>query len=150
MLRLTRRLAAKFVTGLVMIWLVASATFFLLREMPGNPAQTEYAQLILHGMAPDAAKRATAAIYGFVPKQPLPQQYLHYLWQLLHFNLGQSIAQEGTPVSHIVGLRLPVDGHPRPVRRRDEFPHRRQPGRACRDQARHQARRRADPRSARS
>lgn len=106
-MRLTRRLAAKLGTGLIMIWVVASATFFLLRGMPGNPAQTEYAQLILHGMAPDAAKRATAAMYGFVPKEPLPQQYVHYLWQLLHFNLGQSIAQEGTPVSHIVASAFP-------------------------------------------
>jgi peptide/nickel transport system permease protein len=104
---LLRRLTVKIVTGVIMIWVVASATFFLLREMPGNPAQARYAELILHGMSPDAARRATAAMYGFVPKQPLPDQYGHYMWQLLHFNLGQSIAQQGTPVLHIVASAFP-------------------------------------------
>jgi peptide/nickel transport system permease protein len=42
-----------------------------------------------------------------VPKQPLADQYGHYLWQLLHFDLGQSIAQEGTPVAHIVASAFP-------------------------------------------
>jgi peptide/nickel transport system permease protein len=106
-MKLTRWLAVKVVTGLIMIWVVASATFLLLREMPGDPAQARYAELVLHGMSPDAARRATAAMYGFVPRQPLWQQYLHYMWQLLHFNMGQSIAQEGTPVFRIVSSAFP-------------------------------------------
>jgi len=105
--RLARLLTAKLVTGLVMIWVVASATFFLVLDMPGNPAQAAEAQDVLHGMTPQEAQRATAAIYGFVPKQSLAAQYGHYMWQLLHFNLGQSIAQEGTPVSHIVASAFP-------------------------------------------
>ena len=106
-MRLARLLTAKLVTGLVMIWVVASATFFLVLDMPGNPAQAAEAQDVLHGMTPQEAQRATAAIYGFVPKQSLAAQYGHYMWQLLHFNLGQSIAQEGTPVSHIVASAFP-------------------------------------------
>lgn len=106
-MRLARLLAAKVVTGLVMIWVVASATFFLVLDMPGNPAQAAEAQYVLHGMTPEQAQRATAAIYGFVPKQSLASQYGHFMWQLLHFNLGQSIAQEGTPVSHIVASAFP-------------------------------------------
>jgi peptide/nickel transport system permease protein len=105
--RLARLLAAKVVTGLVMIWVVASATFFLVLDMPGNPAQAAEAQDVLHGMTPQQAQRATAAIYGFVPKQSLAAQYGHFMWQLLHFNLGESIAQEGTPVSHIVASAFP-------------------------------------------
>jgi peptide/nickel transport system permease protein len=105
--RLARLLAAKVVTGLVMIWVVASATFFLVLDMPGNPAQAAEAQDVLHGMTPQQAQRATAAIYGFVPKESLAAQYGHFMWQLLHFNLGQSIAQEGTPVSSIVASAFP-------------------------------------------
>jgi peptide/nickel transport system permease protein len=75
--------------------------------MPGNPAQAAEAQDVLHGMTPQQAQRATAAIFGFVPKQSLAAQYGHYMWQLLHFNLGRSIAQEGTPVSHIVASAFP-------------------------------------------
>lgn len=106
-MRLARLLAAKLLTGIVMIWVVASATFFLVLDMPGNPAQAQEAQDVLHGMTPQQAQRATAAIYGFVPKQPLPDQYGHYMWQLLHGNLGRSIAQEGTPVAHIVASAFP-------------------------------------------
>jgi peptide/nickel transport system permease protein len=105
--QLARLLAAKLVTGLVMVWVVTSATFFLVLDMPGNPAQAQEAQDVLHGMTPQQAQRATAAIYGFIPKQSLADQYGHYMWQLLHFNLGESIAQEGTPVSHIVASAFP-------------------------------------------
>jgi peptide/nickel transport system permease protein len=105
--RLVRLLAAKLVTGLVMIWVVATAMFFLVLDIPGNPAQAQEAQDILHGMTPAQAQRETAAMFGFVPKQPLADQYGHYLWQLLHFNLGVSIAQEGTPVAHIVASAFP-------------------------------------------
>jgi peptide/nickel transport system permease protein len=105
--KVARWIAGKIVTGLIMIWVVASAMFFLLREMPGNPAESRYANLILHGMTPAQAQRAVAAMYGFVPKQPLPQQYGHYIWQLLHFNLGVSIQETGIPVSHIVFSAFP-------------------------------------------
>jgi peptide/nickel transport system permease protein len=104
---LARKLAAKLVTGLVMIWVVATATFFLVLEMPGNPALTQEANDMQHGMSPQQAQAATAAMFGFVPKQPFLDQYRHYLWLLLHFNLGVSIAEEGTPVSHIVASAAP-------------------------------------------
>ena len=106
-MKLARWIAGKIVTGLIMIWVVASAMFFLLREMPGNPAEARYANLVLHGMTPAQAQRAVAAMYGFVPKQPLPQQYGHYIWQLLHFNLGVSIQETGIPVSRIVFSAFP-------------------------------------------
>jgi len=106
-LKLTRWIAVKIVTGLIMIWVVASAMFFLLRDLPGNPAEARYAQLIMHGATPQQAQLETAAMFGFVPKQPLIQQYGHYMWQLLHLNLGQSIAETGVPVSHIVFSAFP-------------------------------------------
>jgi peptide/nickel transport system permease protein len=104
---LARRLGGRILTGVVMIWLVASGTFFLVRLMPGNPVQVEYQSDLMHGMNPIQAKAATALLYGFVPKQPLPEQYAHYLWQLAHFNLGQSISYEGVPVAHIIWSAAP-------------------------------------------
>jgi len=105
--KLARTLAAKLVTGAVMIWVVATATFFLVLAMPGNPALTQEANDITHGMTPAAAASATRAMFGFVPRRPLLDQYGTYLWQLLHLNLGVSIAEEGTPVAHIVGSAAP-------------------------------------------
>jgi peptide/nickel transport system permease protein len=105
--RLTRVIITKLVTGLVMIWVVASATFFLVLAMPGNPAAAKMAALINKGVSPQDAARQVAAIYGFIPKKPLVDQYGNYLWQLLHFNLGQSIAEQGTPVSKIIASAFP-------------------------------------------
>jgi len=77
-MRLARRLSARLLTGLVMIWVVASGTFFLVRLMPGDPVATAYEADIVHGMTPDQASAATALLYGFVPRQSLPRQYLAY------------------------------------------------------------------------
>jgi peptide/nickel transport system permease protein len=106
-MRAVRRLGTRLLTGLVLIWVVASGTFFLVRLMPGNPVSAQYQNDILHGMSPDAARAATALLYGFVPRQPLGWQYLHYLWQLAHLNLGRSISYEGVPVAHIVASAAP-------------------------------------------
>ncbi|HEX3921768.1 MAG TPA: ABC transporter permease, partial [Streptosporangiaceae bacterium] len=106
-MRLARRLGGRLLIGLVMIWVVASGTFFLVRLMPGNPVAAQFETDVQHGMSPAAAKAQTSLLYGFVPKQPLPEQYLHYVWQLAHFNLGQSISQEGVPVAHIIGAAAP-------------------------------------------
>ena len=63
----------------------------------------------------------------------------HYIWQLLHFNLGVSIAEEGIPGLAHRRLRVPVDGDPGALRRHLQLPHRRQPGRPRGDQAHDQA-----------
>jgi peptide/nickel transport system permease protein len=105
--KLARTLAGKLVTGLIMIWVVATATFFLVLEMPGNPALAQEANDMQHGMSPQQAASATRAMFGFVPHRPFVDQYGTYLWQLLHLNLGVSIAEEGTPVSRIVFSAAP-------------------------------------------
>jgi peptide/nickel transport system permease protein len=106
-MRLARRLAVKLLMGLVTIWVVASGTFFLVRLMPGNPVEAELQQEVQNGMSVAAATGKAQQMYGFIPHQSLPRQYLSYLWQLAHFNLGQSITQEGVPVAHIIGSAAP-------------------------------------------
>ncbi|MHB1596427.1 MAG: ABC transporter permease [Streptosporangiaceae bacterium] len=106
-MRLARRIGVKLAAGLVMIWLVASGTFFLVRLMPGNPVTVAYENDLMHGMNPNQARAATSLLYGFVPRQPLPAQYGNYLWQLAHLNLGRSISYEGVPVAHIVAAAAP-------------------------------------------
>ena len=86
---------------------MASATFFLVRLMPGNPVTAAYQTEPQPGHDPGAGRAATALLYGFVPRQPLPRQYLHYMCQLAHLNLGQSISYEGVPVAHIVAAAAP-------------------------------------------
>jgi ABC-type dipeptide/oligopeptide/nickel transport system permease component len=81
---------------------VAAITFFLVRLAPGDPVTQ-----ILGQHAGDVAtyKRLYHQM-GF--DQPLWQQFLTYVWNALHGDLGQSITQIGTPVTSIIGQGLPV------------------------------------------
>lgn len=72
--------------GLVTIWFAVTVTFLLLRLLPGDPA--------LAIANPNMTRETRAALltqYGL--DQPLPVQYVKYLWQLLHGNLGISFSQ---------------------------------------------------------
>lgn len=96
------RLIKRLVGGAIMVLVVATFSFFLVRLMPGDPVQAEYSTLISRGMTPVQAADEVRVMYGFIPHESLWQQYLHYLNQLMHFNLGQSISYEGVGVLHIV------------------------------------------------
>lgn len=106
-LRFAKRLGARLAAALVMVWAVGTLTFFLVRAMPGNPVEVEYETLLTRGVSPLQAHRETAIIYGFVPHSPLIDQYGNYLWNLLHFNLGQSISYAGVGVAHLVLAAMP-------------------------------------------
>jgi peptide/nickel transport system permease protein len=102
------RLGIKLVGGLIMIWVVASASFFLVHMMPGSPVAAAYQKLLQQpGETPTKAAAQVQSMYLFTPKQALPQQYLSYMDDLLHGNLGQSISETGVPVSHLITVALP-------------------------------------------
>ncbi len=96
------RLGKRILAGIVMVLAVASFTFFLVRLMPGNPVAAKYNELILRRMTPVQAMDQVRMMYGFMPHQPLWQQYLLYINQILHLNLGRSISYDGVPVIHII------------------------------------------------
>ncbi|SMC04447.1 peptide/nickel transport system permease protein [Sulfobacillus thermosulfidooxidans DSM 9293] len=96
------RLVKRILAGIIMVLAVASFTFFLVRLMPGNPVEAKYNELIMRGMTPVQAMDQVRVMYGFIPHQPLWQQYVLYLNQIIHLNLGRSISYEGIPVLHII------------------------------------------------
>ncbi len=98
-----RRLSGHLARGLAMIWVVTTLSFLIIRNIPGDPVRGQYEKLIEQGMSPDAAERATAALYGFLPKGSLWSQYVDYLNGLIHGNLGQSLSTPGTGVATIIG-----------------------------------------------
>jgi peptide/nickel transport system permease protein len=102
MKRFAIRLGLRILSGMVMVFVVASFTFFLVRLMPGNPVDARYNQLIMQGLTPVQAMNEVRVMYGFIPNEPLGVQYVHYLTNLLHLNLGQSISYEGVSVLHII------------------------------------------------
>ena len=84
----------------VMLWLIATLVFLLLRVAPGDPVDA-----VLGSRAPEAAKAALRARLGL--DQSLGQQYLDFLGGLLHGDLGQALINQ-EPVSQIIREALPA------------------------------------------
>ena len=97
---LLRYLAARLALAPVMVWLIASLVFLLLRVAPGDPIDA-----LLGTRAPAAARAALRAQLGL--DQPLWQQYGHFLSQLLHGELGQSLTNQ-EPVTAVIRQSLPA------------------------------------------
>ena len=70
----------------VMLWLIASLVFLLLRVAPGDPIDA-----LLGPRAPQAAREALRQQLGL--DQSLPVQYGQYLNDLLHGQLGTSLTK---------------------------------------------------------
>jgi len=102
------RLLRKLLAGIVMIWVVATFTFFLVRLMPGDPAAAQVETLIQQGYSQEQAKAVAGNMYGFIPSDPLPIQYKDYISRLAHLDLGQStFYATGESVSHLIMAALP-------------------------------------------
>ncbi|MFI6632904.1 ABC transporter permease [Nonomuraea fuscirosea] len=99
---ITRRLAGHLARGFVMILVVATISFFIVNNIPGDPMAARYEKLIEQGMAPEAAQQAVKVLYGFQPTGTLWQQYSDYITGLLHLDLGVSVTRPGTPVLDVL------------------------------------------------
>jgi peptide/nickel transport system permease protein len=89
------------VGGVIVLWGAATLTFMAVHLMPGNPA-VSYAG----GVASHPSRSLLAAIvkeYGL--NRPVIIQYLVYLSNLLHGNLGYSASQQ-MPVSQVIALNV--------------------------------------------
>ncbi|MFD1542597.1 ABC transporter permease [Nonomuraea guangzhouensis] len=102
MMIITRRLAGHLARGFVMILVVATISFFIINNIPGDPMAARYEKLVEGGMAPEAAAQAVKVLYGFQPTGSLWQQYTDFMGGLLHFDLGVSVSRPGTPVLDVL------------------------------------------------
>ncbi len=81
------------------LWVVATITFVLARCVPGGPFDRE------HVLTPQAAAENNA-YYGL--DQPLYVQYIQYLSNLLHGDLGPSYQHAGWTVNELLAQKAPV------------------------------------------
>ena len=84
----------------LMLWLIATLVFLLLRVAPGDPVDA-----VLGSRAPAAAKAAMRSRLGL--DQSLFDQYWHYLQGLLQGDLGQALINQ-EPVRSIISRTLPA------------------------------------------
>jgi peptide/nickel transport system permease protein len=98
--RLARYLAGRALLAPVMLWLIATLVFLLLRVAPGDPVDA-----LLGTRASAAARAALRQQLGL--DRSLPVQYLEFLQGLLHADLGQSLVS-ARPVTQVVREVLPA------------------------------------------
>ncbi|MEQ4300363.1 ABC transporter permease [Plantactinospora sp. B6F1] len=101
-----RYLRRKALFYLVAVWAAVTGNFLIPRLIKGNPVDAVLAKTQnMTPMAPEA-RRALELQFG-VSDDPLWQQYLGYLGNLLRGEFGLSVAYYPTPVSKVLSQSLP-------------------------------------------
>jgi peptide/nickel transport system permease protein len=104
----TYLLGRKALGALLVIYIVVTLSFFLIRLMPGNAVDYLREKLMMQGNVTLAdVNTQIRSIYGLDIKQPLFVQYLQYMGNLVQGNLGKSILYPGRSVSAIIGSAVP-------------------------------------------
>ena len=85
--------------GVVTVWFIATATFFAMHNVPGDPLLNERA-------GSEAIKANLESKYGL--DQPLGTQYFIYLRNLSRGDFGISFTQENREVNDIIREHFPV------------------------------------------
>src|SRR5690242_10011262 len=92
---------------LLAIWAALTINFFLPRVAPGNPAEVVYNRLSQRGPVSPATLKALEIQFGVNTTDSLLAQYLSYLNNLLHGNLGISTNYYPTQVTQIIRQDIP-------------------------------------------
>lgn len=98
----------KILKAIVTAWAVTTFTFFLIRLLPGNPIEQYTNQLVTtYGIPYHEALDQAKALFAIDFNQPIIYQYINFMGNLLHGNMGNSILSPGTPVTDILLTWLP-------------------------------------------
>ncbi len=87
------------IQGIITVWFIATATFFAMHSVPGDPLLNDRA------MSPEIRANLEAK-YGL--DQPLLTQYVVYMTNLVRGDLGISFVHENQSVNDIISERFPV------------------------------------------
>jgi oligopeptide transport system permease protein len=94
-----RNLFSRLLQGVVVLFVLFTITFFLVKAMPGGPFDSEK-------KIPAHIKAKIEAYYGL--DKPVGVQYLRQLNNYLKGDPGLSLRMEGRPVTEIIGQAFPV------------------------------------------
>ncbi|GAU76271.1 ABC transporter permease [Fusibacter sp. 3D3] len=89
----------RLIISVITIFVLATVSFFLLRSLPGNPFQTETVLSV-------ETEARMMAYYGL--DKPLFEQYLTYLGNLLHGDLGYSLKYTNRTVNNMIASAFPI------------------------------------------
>lgn len=94
-----RFIARRFLEAIPVLFIIATATFFMMRLAPGGPFDSEK-------QVSAEVRARMEAHYGL--DKPLFQQYLLQMKHLLHGDLGPSFKYPGRTVNEIIADAFPV------------------------------------------
>jgi ABC-type dipeptide/oligopeptide/nickel transport system permease component len=89
----------RLVQGVITVWFIATATFFAMHSVPGDPLTTDRA-------VPEDIRANLEAKYGL--DRPIGQQYLIFMGNLLRGDFGISFTQKNREVNDIIREHFPV------------------------------------------
>ena len=85
--------------GVITVWFIATATFFAMHTVPGDPLQSDKA-------VSEEIRANLQSRYGL--DKPLAQQYLIYLGNMISGDFGISFTQQNREVNDIIKEHFPV------------------------------------------
>ncbi|HET6701082.1 MAG TPA: ABC transporter permease [Gemmatimonadaceae bacterium] len=103
---ITRAVIKAFLT----VWVTTTLTFFLIRLMPGSPVELKIDELITTSggaLSYEEAAQLASNLFAIDLNAPLHEQYLSFIWNLVHFDLGSSFLSQSTSVMSIILAVLP-------------------------------------------
>lgn len=86
--------------AIISIFIIVSATFFLMKAIPGDPITSENDEV------PPEVLEAMKEHYGL--NDPIMEQYANYLVSVATWDLGPSYKYKGTTVNEIINSSFPV------------------------------------------
>ncbi|MDE0226476.1 MAG: ABC transporter permease [Gammaproteobacteria bacterium] len=89
----------RLIQGVITVWFIATATFFAMHAVPGDPLMNDKAMS-------ETIRANLEAQYHL--DEPLPVQYGIYLWNMVRGDFGISFAQENRSVNDIIREHFPV------------------------------------------
>ncbi len=90
------------------VFITTTITFFLIRLMPGNPIDIKIDELTKDGtLSYEEARAQASSLFSIDLDEPIHEQYLSFLGNLVRGNLGYSFVSQGASVTAIVLAVLP-------------------------------------------
>lgn len=97
---MVRFIIRRVIFSFISMFIIVSATFFLMKAIPGDPVTSE------NGDVPEEVQEAMRDHYGL--NDPIMEQYVNYLGSVATWDLGPSYKYKGTTVNEIINSSFPV------------------------------------------
>ena len=103
-----RYLLKKIFKMIFTIWVVTTLIFVLIRLMPSNPVDRYIEeQMVIYGIGYEEATLRAQSLFSMELDEPIFNQYLSFLKDVVHLDFGQSLLSPGVDVMSIIAARLP-------------------------------------------